>query len=263
MSERNHPHLTYLTIMALVAAPAIAAAQDKYYADPYPGAVSVTTHGSPTAIVDVYRLSPTKGAVAYLTKDDAKTVLAWYRGRLTGAKTQTTSAMTMLVVSESKGEATQPYGITLISHTGPANDVPVFTALSQHVAPAGANLPGFHSQAEYDSLHARYKHLNTALYDISDERPNGQNYVSVGDALYERYQKQSEDAKVLSKAAQDSIAVRVQAAAMKGDMAEMQRLMKVVQSGGTGVDPWDRWVELLQKLDAASYQTLIVIDKVR
>ena len=61
----------------------------------------------------------------------------------------------------------------------------------------------------------------------------------------------------------DSLAKRVQAAAMQGKMDEMQRLTKVIQSGGLMADPWDAWVEYLTKLDSAAYRTLILIDKVR
>ncbi|HEX7931412.1 MAG TPA: hypothetical protein VF470_10980 [Sphingomicrobium sp.] len=244
-----------IVLACLAATPATSAAQSNSAASAYPGAVQVN---HPERIADVYRIIPERGTVAYLTKDDPAKVAAWYKKNSKVLRTeQNRSNITMLVLGEVNGGEMGKigYGVTLVTKADTNRELRAFDELHSRVVPEDA--PGFHSQSEYDEVHGKYEQLNKAIFNISDDSAAG----TFEQDLYQRTKKQLADAKTSGRTSQEALMKKVQAAAMSGNAAEAQKLMKQFQGTMAGGDPWDSWLEYLEKVDAAAFRTLILIDR--
>lgn len=239
----------------LAVMPATSAAQSSSAADAYPGAVRVN---HPERITDVYRIILERGTVGYLTKDDPAKVAAWYKKNYKVLRTeQNRPNITMLVLGEVNGGEMGKigYGVTLITKADTNRELRAFDELHARVMPE--ETAGYHSQDEYDEVHGKYQQLNRALFNISDDSTAG----TYEQELYQRTKKQLADAKTSGRTSQEELMKKVQAAAMSGNAAEAQKLMKQFQGTMAGGDPWNSWLEYLEQVDAAAFRTLVLIDR--
>ena len=120
-----------------------------------------------------------------------------------------------------------------------------------------------HSKEEAAAVCAKYEHLATAVYMMSDKQDGAGRPVDQGKAIEEEFVGKVEDGTKTGVADQQEIARKMQEAMAKGDMQEVQRLSKQLSGAAKQTQTQDHWnagVNALERMDAIDYRTRIVIN---
>ena len=227
---------------------------------------------------------------AFLSKDDPKTVMAFYESKLgpfeaadehggvlwTGEVTEGQVYSRVIVpVDEVKkyvnfGESgTPPAGIIVSAvEPSPVDDPsdypvvgPIFEKLQEIIQLQGAGqTAGFevakgHDPAELEEVVERYKDLAWRHYLPSDEeKPWTGSRPTIAEAIVERCKKENKPDK-------EALQARIQQLVMQGKAEEAQKLaMSMVEAGGES-GSWQVWLECLQEIEKNAYRTWISINE--
>jgi hypothetical protein len=196
----------------------------------------------------------------FLSKDDPSKIVAHYKPKAQKEIPQTDGSRMLVMDEWPSGGEMGPYqaGVHVFAHrSGREEDLPVFERLLDNVH------TGQHSQAEYDKIIAKYKHLNTAFFKLSTTKSKSGHVQDVQEALYEEYYgKFKADQDALNAIGKDK-GKKIQELIQQGKMAEAGELMKQVSGAATAAskkDYWPMWLEFLEKANKEAYPSFIIID---
>jgi len=114
-----------------------------------------------------------------------------------------------------------------------------------------------HTEDELLRIHARYAHLETAVYPYV--RGNGRSLTSYDSWLLQRRRKALSSSTELSERERQTFTRRLEKLYAAGKFDEAQKLRASVVARGNR-DRWTYWLDFLKELDAHAYRTRILID---
>lgn len=250
-----------VAVIAIVAtlATATAAQAQQLVAEPYPGSVA-----------DPNARRVTAPRVVYYSMDPPEKVLAFYKIPADRAKELESGVVVTLMRADESGKifplegpvgAGGSYGMEvgiIIQAVAPearcGSGNAILTSLEGYMAVWGR------SKADVKEACAKYGHLDVAVYSVDE---NGKDRGLVIEAEFDREMGQNLDQ---DSADQEDLTKKLQEAAMKGDMQEVQRLTKVLRGDGDSVplsqkDRWDEVITYLERMDEIDYLTRISLDR--
>jgi hypothetical protein len=236
-------------------------AEIKLVTEPYPGSVKIAKPSGESA--SHRSRSAASYQIAFLSKDDPSKVSAYYKPKAQKTLAQSDGSMIFVIDEWPTGGEMGPMQACVHVHVRASEkeeDLPVFEQLYLDV-PLGR-----HSQAEYDKIHAKYRHLNSAFFNYTTTKNSSGKTLDAHDALYAQYQQKLKGGQaVLENQAKDT-GKKIQELMKQGKTAEAGELMKQVSGSAIAAskkDLWPMWLEFLEKVEIESYPTLFVIDQGR
>lgn len=248
-------HFIAAAILMFLAAQLVA--QGKLVVPSYPGSEPIRT---PQGDLSFKGRTINTWQEGFLSKDEPSKIVAHYKPKAQKEIPQTDGSRLLVMDEWPSGGEMGPYQACVhvfASRSAEERDLPVFERLLDNVH------TGQHSQAEYDKVYAKYKHLNGAFFKLSTTKSKSGGVQDVQEALYaEYYGKLKADQDALNATGKDT-GKRIQELIQQGKMAEAGELMKKVSGAATSAakkDYWPMWLEFLEKADKEAYPSFIIID---
>jgi hypothetical protein len=250
----------FIIASALLLITSVLIAQGKLVVSPYPGSEAIRT---PQGDLSYKTHAINSWQEGFLSKDDASKIVAHYKPKAQKEIPQTDGSRMLVMDEWPSGGEMGPYQACVhvfARRSGQAKDLPVFERLLDNVH------TGQHTQAEYDNVYAKYRHLNGAFFKLSTTKSKSGSVQDVQEALYaEYYGKLKADQDALNATGKDQ-GKKIQELIQQGKMAEAGELMKQVSGAATSAskkDYWPMWLEFLEKAQKESYPSFIIIDQGR
>ncbi len=252
-----------IATVAFSLASLVVSAQKKIVAKVYPKAIVMNTSDQELILTRNSGYS-TANADMYLVKDEKAKIVAYYHRRAKRImpcengdqylEMQTQQTLDHTWQSAGVVVSCNPYKKTA------QEDIDGFTELRELVK------LNFHTQAEFDAVYERYKHLNKAFFNITaqEDKVYG-GYLNLQEQLYKEYSAKAKPGEA-DKNQMQALVMEIEKLTDEGQYVKAHTLIgklkdQMQPTTTQQADTWAVWMEYLDILEKNAYQSLVIIHK--